>query len=178
MNSYNSCVLWFTGLSGAGKSTLAHTIEEELYQLGFRTFVLDADNVRQDICSDLDFSVIDRRQNIRCIAETVKLMVEAGLIVITAFISLFRDERDRACNLLAEEDFVEIYCAAPLEVCESSDVRGLYVRVRAGEVKEFTGISSPYEPPLNPELIVDTQMPLQHCVEQVIKILCGRGLQN
>lgn len=178
MNGHHSCVLWFTGLSGAGKSTLAHAVEEELYRRGCRTFVLDGDNVRHGLCADLGFSVKDRQENIRRIAEAAKLMVEAGLIVITAFISPFRNDRDRARSLFADGDFVEIYCAAPLEVCESRDVKGLYARARAGEVKEFTGISSPYEPPLNPELIVDTQMPLQHCVEQVIEILRGRGLQS
>ena len=133
-------------------------------------------NLRHGLFADLGFSVADRQENIRRIGETAKLMVEAGLIVITAFISPFRDDRDRARSLFAEGDFIEIYCSAPLEVCESRDVKGLYARARSDEVKDFTGISSPYEPPLNPELVVDTQMPLDQCIVNIMGLLRARGL--
>lgn len=174
-NGHHAALLWFTGLSGAGKSTLAHAVEEALHQEGCGTFVLDGDNVRHGLCSDLGFADEDRRENIRRIAETGKLMVEAGVIVLTAFISPFRADRDRARGLFPHGDFIEIFCAAPLEVCEGRDVKGLYKRARAGEVKEFTGISSPYEPPKNPELVIETgSMPLEACVEQVLTYLRSR----
>lgn len=177
LNGHRSVVVWFTGLSGSGKSTLAHAVEEELHQANCRTFVLDGDNVRHGLCSNLGFSVDDRRENIRRIAEAAKLMAEAGVIAMTAFISPFRDDRDRARSLFPHGDFIEIYCDAPLEVCESRDVKGLYKKARAGEVKEFTGISSPYEPPVNQELTVDTGcQPLEHCVAQVMGLLRERGL--
>ncbi|SDY85917.1 adenylyl-sulfate kinase [Nitrosomonas sp. Nm33] len=175
LNNHRSAALWFTGLSGAGKSTLAHAVEEELYHLGCRTFVLDGDNVRHGLCSDLGFSAEDRTENIRRIAETAKLLTEAGVIALTAFISPFRSDRERARNLFSHGDFIEIYCQAPLELCEKRDVKGLYRRARAGEVKEFTGISSPYEPPLNPELVVATDsLPLEDCVAQVLTMLRAR----
>ena len=177
LNQHRSALLWFTGLSGAGKSTLAHAVEERLHADGCRTFVLDGDNVRFGLCSDLGFSEEDRRENIRRIAETGKLMVEAGVIAMTAFISPFREDRLRARGLFPHGDFIEIYCATPLEVCEQRDVKGLYRRARAGEVKEFTGISSPYEPPLKPELVVNTgAASLEACVDQVVDFLIARGV--
>ena len=176
-NGHRSAVIWLTGLSGSGKSTLAHAVEEQLHQAGCRTFVLDGDNVRHGLCSNLGFSNEDRHENIRRIAEAAKLMVESGVIAMTAFISPFREDRERARSLFAHGDFIEIYCAAPLAVCESRDVKGLYARARAGEVKEFTGISSPYEPPLRPELVVQTgSQELQSCVAQVMDLLRARGL--
>ncbi|WP_131111871.1 adenylyl-sulfate kinase [Sulfuricystis thermophila] len=172
LNGHKSCVLWFTGLSGAGKSTLAHAVEERLHQFGCRTFVLDGDNVRHGLCSDLGFSEADRKENIRRIGEVAKLMMEAGLIVMTAFISPFRADREAVRNLMPHGDFLEIYCQASLEVCEARDVKGLYKKARAGEIKNYTGISSPYEPPLTPELIVDTgRQQLGDCVRQVIDVL-------
>ena len=176
-NGHRAAVLWFTGLSGAGKSTLAHAVEEQLHQAGCRTFVLDGDNVRHGLCSNLGFSNDDRRENIRRIAEVAKLMMESGVIAITAFISPFRDDRQRARELFPEGDFIEVYCAAPLAVCESRDVKGLYARARAGEVKEFTGITSPYEPPITPELVIDTGSDSLHvCADQVLTLLRSRGL--
>ena len=176
-NGHRSSVVWFTGLSGSGKSTLAHAVEEEFHQRGCRTFVLDGDNVRHGLCRNLGFSVEDRRENIRRIAEAAKLMTEAGVIAMTAFISPFRDDREKARSLFPHGDFIEIYCAAPLEVCESRDVKGLYKKARAGEVKEFTGISSPYEAPVKPELTVDTAgQPLEDCVAQVMALLRERGV--
>ena len=155
-NGHKSCVLWFTGLSGAGKSTLAHAVEEELHQRGCRTFVLDGDNVRHGLSSNLGFSEEDRQENIRRIGESAKLMLEAGLIVMTAFISPFRADREAVRSLMPHGDFLEIYCKADLEVCESRDVKGLYQKARAGVIKNYTGIDSPYEEPGNPELVVDT----------------------
>jgi len=176
-NGHHSAILWFTGLSGAGKSTLAHAVEERLYQLGCRTYVLDGDNVRHGLCGDLGFSAADRSENIRRIGEVGKLMIDAGVITLTAFISPFRADRERVRGMMMHGEFIEIYCHCPVEVCESRDVKGLYQRARAGEVKEFTGISSPYEAPLNPELIIDTaNQPLADCVEQVLDYLKGRGL--
>jgi len=175
-NGHRSVILWFTGLSGAGKSTLAHAIEEQLHQLGARTFVFDGDNVRHGLCSDLGFSDADRQENIRRIGEMSKLIVEAGVIALTAFISPFRADRDRV-RTLAGDDFIEIYCRSSVDVCESRDVKGLYARARAGEIKAFTGISSPYEEPEKPELIVDTgSRPLDECVEQVLGYLDGVGV--
>jgi adenylylsulfate kinase len=174
INNHKSAILWFTGLSGAGKSTLAHAVEEELHQ---RTFVLDGDNVRHGLCGDLSFSVEDRTENIRRISEVAKLMLEAGVITLTAFISPFREERDKARKIAPHGDFFEIYCRAPIEVCEQRDVKGFYKKARRGEIKEFTGISSPYEEPLNPELAVDTgSRPLEECVEQVFEMLEARGV--
>lgn len=169
LNTHNSFVLWFTGLSGSGKSTLAHAVEEELYKSGYRTFVLDGDNIRQGLCRDLGFSIEDRKENIRRIAETAKLMTEAGVVAMTAFISPFIEDRAEARKLFPAGDFFEIYCKATLEVCESRDVKGLYQKARAGEVRNFTGISSPYEAPTEPDLVVDTgASSLGDCVTQVL----------
>lgn len=177
LNVHHSAALWFTGLSGSGKSTLAHAVEDKLYQLSCRTFVLDGDNVRQGLCSDLGFSVQDRSENIRRIGEAAKLLVESGVIAMTAFISPFRADRQRARSIFPHGDFIEIFCEASLDVCEQRDVKGLYKRARTGEVKEFTGISSPYEAPLNPELAVRTgELPLEECVAQVIEYLQQRNV--
>ncbi|MGD8592639.1 MAG: adenylyl-sulfate kinase [Gammaproteobacteria bacterium] len=177
MNNHRSAILWFTGLSGAGKSTLAHAVEEALHQRGCRTYVLDGDNVRHGLCGDLSFSVEDRTENIRRISEVAKLMLEAGVITLTAFISPFREEREKARTIAPHGDFIEIYCRAPIDVCEQRDVKGFYQKARRGEIKEFTGISSPYEEPLNPELVVDTgTQPLEDCVERVMDMLEERGI--
>jgi len=176
-NNHKSVILWFTGLSGAGKSSLAHAVEERLHQMKCRTYVLDGDNVRHGLCGDLGFSTADRTENIRRIAEVAKLFLEAGVISLTAFISPFRAEREAARKLVPHGDFLEIYCSSPIEVCEQRDVKGLYRRARAGEIKEFTGISSPYEPPLRPELTVDTgHASIEDCVETVIELLRSRGI--
>jgi len=176
-NDHKSVILWFTGLSGAGKSTLAHSVEEQLHQRGCRTFVLDGDNIRHGLCGDLGFSIDDRTENIRRIAEVAKLMMEAGVITLTAFISPFRSEREKARLIFPHGEFLEIYCRAPLEVCEQRDVKGLYARARKGEIKDFTGISSPYEEPRKPELVVDTGTePLENCTEQVLEFLSQRGV--
>jgi len=169
LNNHRSIVLWFTGLSGSGKSTLAHSLEERLLQRGCSTFVLDGDNVRHGLNSNLDFSEAGRTENIRRISEVSKLMLESGLIVMTAFISPFSKDRHEARKLITGDDFVEIYCKASLEKCESRDVKGLYKRARAGEIKNYTGIDSPYEVPDNPDLIIDTDN--QSLEDSVLSIL-------
>lgn len=174
---HRSAVLWFTGLSGAGKSTLAHAVEDELHRLGSLTTVLDGDNVRHGLCSDLTFSEEDRVENIRRVSEVAKLIVHTSTIVLTAFISPFRSDRDRAREVIGNDDFIEVHCKASLDVCENRDVKGLYEKARAGEIPHFTGISSPYEEPENPDLVVETgARPLEQCVNQVIRFLAGRGL--
>lgn len=177
MNDHKSAILWFTGLSGAGKSTLAHAVEDKLHQMKCRTFVVDGDNVRQGLCGDLGFTSEDRVENIRRIGEVAKLFTEAGVIALTAFISPFRADRDRVRALVPEGDFVEIYCAADLSVCEDRDVKGLYKKARSGEIPNFTGISSPYEAPEKPELVVDTgTKDLDACVGEVIAYLTEQGI--
>ncbi len=171
-NGHRGGLFWFTGLSGAGKSTLAHTVEEKLHQQGYRTFVLDGDNVRHGLCADLGFSEDDRKENIRRIGHMAMLYVEAGIVVLTAFISPFRADRDNV-RKIAGADFHEIYCRCSLEVCESRDVKGLYKRARAGEIPEFTGISSPYEEPEFADLTVDTESHLYSCTELVYDYVVG-----
>jgi len=170
--AHKSVILWFTGLSGAGKSTLAHAIEKALFEQNCRTFVVDGDNVRHGLCHDLGFSDTDRQENIRRIGEMSKLFLDAGVIVLTAFISPFQADRQRVRNLVKENEFIEIYCKAELNVCEKRDVKGLYAKARRGEIKDFTGISSPYEPPQQPELILDTGVEtLDACVVKVLDYL-------
>jgi adenylylsulfate kinase len=176
-NQHKSVVLWFTGLSGSGKSTLAHAVEEQLFQLGLNTFVLDGDNVRHGLNKDLGFSIQDRKENIRRISEAAKLILEAGIITLTAFISPFKEERALARTLMPHGDFIEIHCYCPLEICEQRDIKGLYKRARNGEIKDFTGISSPYEAPVNPELKLDTQkLSLEQSVDKVISLLKARHI--
>jgi adenylylsulfate kinase len=176
-NGHRGAIVWFTGLSGSGKSTLAHAVEETLHQRGCHTFVLDGDNVRHGLCGDLGFSSKDREENIRRIGEMAKLYMEAGVIALTAFISPYRADRERVRGIVGHGDFIEIYCDAPIEVCEARDVKGMYKKARAGLISEFTGISSPYEVPKNPELIVNTSgSELEACVQQVIGEMVQRGL--
>ncbi|MFP4609681.1 MAG: adenylyl-sulfate kinase [Thiohalophilus sp.] len=177
LHHHKSAVLWFTGLSASGKSTLAHAVEKELYARGCHSFVLDGDNVRHGLCSDLSFSIEDRHENIRRIANVAKLFIEAGVIVLTAFISPLRQDREIARNLMPHGDFLEIYCDAPVEVCEKRDPKGLYQKAREGKIPEFTGISSPYEAPLKPELHLNTaEQPLEESVQAVIGLLSERGI--
>jgi len=172
LNKHKSAIIWFTGLSGAGKSTLAHASEDYLHKQGIRTFVLDGDNIRRGLCKDLGFSDADREENIRRIGEVSKLLMDAGVITLTAFISPFRKDRQIARELVNKGDFIEIYCKAPLEVCEDRDPKGLYKKARAGEIPEFTGISSPYEEPEYPELVIDTSKnSVEECVNQIINYL-------
>jgi len=179
LNKHRSVIIWFTGLSGSGKSTLAHSVEERLYKLGCRTIVLDGDNVRHGLSSNLTFSDDDRKENIRRIGEAAKLMMEAGVITMTAFISPFKKDRNLVRQLLPQGDFIEIYCNASLEICESRDVKGLYKRARAGEIKSYTGIDSPYEAPSNPELVIDIESEsLEESVSKVIDFLKSKEIIN
>lgn len=176
LNKHKSIILWFTGLSGVGKSTLAHAVEDYLHKKGIRTYVLDGDNIRQGLCKDLGFSDADRTENIRRIGEVSKLMLDAGIVVMTAFISPFKADRQIVRELVNQGDFIEIYCKAPLSVCEQRDTKGLYKKARAGEIPEFTGISSPYEEPDKPEIVLNTaNNNIEECVESVQKYLkkCG-----
>ena len=176
-NQHQSIVIWFTGLSGSGKSTLAHVLEEKLFKKRCSTYVLDGDNIRHGLNSNLDFSDNDRKENIRRIGEVCKLMLEAGIIVMTAFISPFREDRSQVRKLMPKGDFIEIYCKASLEVCEGRDVKGLYKRARAGEIKNYTGIDSPYEIPKNPELIIDTDKEsLEESVSKIFSFLESKGV--
>ena len=174
---HRSAILWFTGLSGSGKSTLANAVNAALFERGLATYVLDGDNVRHGLCKDLGFSDADREENIRRIGEVAKLFLDAGVIVLTAFVSPFRGDRDKARVLVEAGDFFEIFCAADLDVCESRDPKGLYAKARSGAIKEFTGISSPYEAPDTPELKIDTgAQELAQSVEVVIKALQDKGV--
>jgi adenylylsulfate kinase len=163
-------VLWFTGLSGSGKSTLADRLEQELHQKGFKTYLLDGDNIRHGLNNNIDFSEEGRKENIRRIGEVAKLFTDAGIIVLTAFISPFREDRDRVRAMLGAGEFIEIHVDCPLEVCEQRDVKGLYAKARRGEIPNFTGISSPFEPPLQAEITVHTdQNDLESCVNQILE---------
>ena len=176
-NCHKSAVVWFTGLPSSGKSTVAHAVEEKLYQMGCRTFVLDGDNVRHGLCSDLGFSADDRVENIRRIGEVSKLFVEAGIIVLTAFISPFQADRHRVRQLVGDDDFVEVYCDCPIDVCELRDPKGHYQKARSGIIKEFTGISSPYEPPAGCELVLKTSVDSpEECARQVIDFFVCRSI--
>jgi adenylylsulfate kinase len=170
-------VLWFTGLSGAGKTTLATSVEEALHQEGYATYVLDGDNVRQGLNRDLAFSPADRTENIRRVGEVAKLFADAGVLVSTAFISPYREDRDAVRDMMNRPgDFVEIFVSCPLGVCEERDPKGLYERARAGEIENFTGIDAPYQDPEDPEIVVDThEHTVKQCVDQVLGYLREEG---
>jgi adenylylsulfate kinase len=172
-----SANLWFTGLSGSGKSTLAHAIEERLHLMGCRTYVFDGDNVRHGLCGDLSFSPEDRTENLRRIAEMVNLFLDAGVLSLTAFISPIEADRTMVKEIIGHENIIEVYCNCPLEICEERDVKGLYKKARAGEIKNYTGISSPYEAPVNPDIDINTgTLPLRECVNIIIDDLRERGI--
>jgi adenylylsulfate kinase len=174
---HRSAILWFTGLSGAGKSTLANAVNSALFEQGLACYVLDGDNIRHGLCKDLGFSDTDREENIRRIGEVAKLFVDAGVVALTAFVSPFKADRDKVRALVPTGDFIEIHCAADLGVCEQRDTKGLYAKARAGEIKEFTGISSPYEAPDAPELRVDTgNQTLEESVAYVLSYLQAEGV--
>lgn len=154
MHKHKGAVLWFTGLSASGKSTISHMVEKKLHDMGCSTYVLDGDNVRHGLCGDLGFSSKDRIENIRRIGEMVNLFVDAGIIALTAFISPFRADRDRVRDIVGADRFIEIFVDCPLEECMRRDPKGIYAKARRGEIKHFTGISSPYEPPVNPEMVI------------------------
>mgnify|MGYP000082390018 FL=1 len=177
LHKHRSVVIWFTGLSGSGKSTLAHVLEEKLFNQGSNTYVLDGDNIRHGLNSNLNFSDIDRKENIRRIGEVSKLMLDAGLIVMTAFISPFKDDRDEVRRLIPKGDFIEVYCKASLKTCEERDVKGFYKLARAGKIEQYTGINSPYEIPENPELIIDTDLEeLDESASKIYDFLKNRAI--
>ncbi len=168
----NAKVIWFTGLSGSGKSTIASALHKRLTSENVPSYVLDGDNIRLGINSDLDFSDSARTENIRRISEIAKLFVDAGLLVITSFISPFIKDRQSARDIIGKQDFIEIYVDCPLEVCEQRDVKGLYARARKGEIKQFTGIDSPYEAPLKADIIVKSnEFTVDECVDQILTVL-------
>ncbi|MEZ4779884.1 MAG: adenylyl-sulfate kinase [Flavobacteriaceae bacterium] len=151
-----SFLVWFTGLSGSGKSTLANALEQTLVEKGFHTYILDGDNIRSGLNKNLSFSAEDRTENIRRIAEVAHLMIDAGLIVLSAFVSPYRKDREQVKHIVKEENFIEVFVNTPIEACEKRDVKGLYAKARAGEIKDFTGVSAPYEAPTNPDIEIDT----------------------
>jgi adenylylsulfate kinase len=172
LNGHKSCVLWFTGLSGAGKSTLANAIDYELFKQGFRSYVLDGDNIRHGLNKDLRFGNSDRKENIRRIGEVAKLFVDSGLIVLTAFISPFREDREIVRRMFTNEEFIEIFLNCPINVCENRDPKGLYKKARQGEIPDFTGITSPYEIPDYPEIIIETNdTSIEQSIQQVLTYL-------
>lgn len=174
--SQKPAVIWFTGLSGSGKSTLADALEQHLFARGMQTYLLDGDNVRHGLCRDLGFSLADRAENIRRVGEAAKLMVDAGLIVLVSLVSPLKADRAVVRDLLAPGEFFEVHVNTPLAVCETRDPKGLYQKARRGEIKEFTGISSPYEVPDNPEAVVDTSLPIAACLTQLTRELERRGI--
>ena len=176
-NGHKSRVIWFTGLSGSGKSTVANATEKLLHDMGLHTYILDGDNVRMGLNKDLGFSPEDRTENIRRITEVAKLFADAGSIVLTAFISPYREDRDNARTIIGDNDFIEIFISADLSVCESRDPKGLYKKARAGEIKGFTGIDAPYEDPINPELVVETdKYNIEECAQIVVKYLIDQSI--
>ncbi|WP_078546817.1 adenylyl-sulfate kinase [Litchfieldia alkalitelluris] len=177
LNNHQSFVLWFTGLSGSGKSTVANAVASKLHELSARTYVLDGDNIRHGLNKDLGFSDNDRKENIRRIGEVSKLFVDSGQVVLTAFISPFQEDRALVRGLLDESEFIEVFVKCPIEECEVRDPKGLYVKARQGIIPEFTGISSPYEEPTQPEVTIETnKFSIEECVEQVISYLKEKEL--
>mgnify|MGYP001164049250 CR=1 FL=1 len=178
MRGHKGMVLWFTGLSGSGKSTLANALNDYLHKQGLSTFILDGDNIRHGLCKDLGFSDKDREENIRRIGEVANLFMNAGIITITAFVSPFQTDRDKVRKIIGN-DFIEVFCAANLEVCEQRDTKGLYKKARLGEINDFTGISSPYEIPSNPEITVNTgTLNLSESVEKIVNFLTEKDRIN
>ncbi|RUM41568.1 MAG: adenylyl-sulfate kinase [Desulfocapsa sp.] len=176
-NGRLSINLWFTGLSGSGKSTLAHAVEQRLHLMGCRTYVFDGDNVRHGLCGDLGFSLEDRSENMRRIAEMIGLFLDSGVISLTAFISPLKADRDKVKEIIGSENLLEVYCNCPLEICEERDVKGLYKKAREGKIENYTGISSPYEVPDNPDIELDTgTLPLRDCVNKIVNELRERGI--
>ncbi|WP_413735130.1 adenylyl-sulfate kinase [Sodalis sp. RH21] len=174
LHGHQGTVLWFTGLSGSGKSTLAGALEQALHQLGVSTYLLDGDNVRHGLCRDLGFNDADRRENIRRVGEVARLMVDAGLVVLTAFISPHRSERAMVRDLLPAGRFIEIYVDTPLAICEARDPKGLYKKARAGELRDFTGIDSVYEAPERPDIHLDGQQLVTHLTRHLLDVLRSR----
>lgn len=177
MNRHRGFTLWFTGLSASGKSTLASALEQALYERGYHTYILDGDNIRHGLNKNLGFSPEDREENIRRIGEVAKLFRDAGIINMTAFISPYIQDRQLARGLGAPEDFIEVFVDCPVEVCEARDPKGMYKKAREGAIKEFTGVSAPYEAPENPEIRLRTdELSVEQCVRRILEYLVGKGL--
>lgn len=169
---HHSKVIWFTGLSGSGKSTLANELSKMLFKQDIKVFVLDGDNTRLGINKDLGFSLEDRKENIRRVAELAKLFLDSGTVVITSFISPITSDREMARKIIGEPDFIEIFIDCPIDVCETRDIKGLYAKARSGQIKNFTGIDSPYERPDNPSLIIDTSThSIEYCIEKILQTI-------
>ena len=165
-------LIWFTGLSGAGKSTLAIALEKNLFDRGFKTYLLDGDNVRQGLNKDLSFDDAARVENIRRVSEVAKLMIDSGVIVLSAFITPFHDDRERVKNLVGASNYIEVFAEAPLEVCEQRDVKGIYKKARKGEIKNFTGIDSPFEVPVNPDIVIPTsKLNIEESIEKLLRFI-------
>ncbi len=176
LNKHRSGVIWFTGLPASGKSTIAHFLEKELFDRGIRAYVLDGDNIRHGLCGDLGFSREDRRENLRRIAEVCRLMVDAGLLVLAAFVSPYREDRRYVRERVGDGAFFEIYVKCSPETCEKRDPKGLYRRAREGKIQGFTGVNAPYEEPEAPDLILDTEEDdLETCVQKVLRMLSEKG---
>ncbi len=177
INGHKACTVWLTGLSGSGKSTIAVDLEKRLWERGIRAYILDGDNIRHGLNKNLGFSPADRTENIRRIGEVAKLFTEAGVVALTAFISPYRADRDQVRTIMADGDFVEVHVDCPVEVCEQRDVKGLYKKARAGEIKEFTGISAPYEEPTKPELTINTAgQSVEDSAKQILAYLEKQGI--
>ena len=177
LNGHRGCTVWLTGLSGSGKSTIAVALEKELWGRDVRAYILDGDNIRHGLNKNLGFSPTDRTENIRRIGEVAKLFTDGGMVALTAFISPYRADRDQVRALMKPGDFIEVFVECPVETCEARDVKGLYKKARAGEIPEFTGVSAPYEPPLQPELVIRTgDQSVEASVAQVLRCLEQRGL--
>jgi len=177
LNGHKSLVLWFTGLPSSGKSTIAHALEKKFYDLKVRTYTLDGDNVRHGLCSDLGFFPEDRAENLRRIAEVIKLFLDAGIVVLCAFVSPCKKDREMVKKIVGNENFVEIYCRCPVEVCKKRDLKGFYEKAEKGEIKNYTGVSAPYEEPENPDLILDTHLlTVEESVEKVLNFVIDKIL--
>ncbi len=175
LNGHRALCIWFTGLPSSGKSTIAHSVEKELYKLGIRTYTLDGDNVRHGLCSDLGFSPEDRAENLRRITEMIKLFLDAGLVVLSAFVSPYEKDRKRIKEAIGAENFILVYCKCPVEVCEKRDPKGMYQKAKKGEIKNYTGVSAPYEEPENPDLVLETHfLTIEESVQKVLSLIKSR----
>jgi adenylylsulfate kinase len=177
LNNHKSVLVWFTGLPGSGKSTISHELEYRLFRQNIKTYVLDGDNVRQGLCRDLGFSADDRRENLRRVGETARLLVDAGILTIAAFASPYGKDRHMVRQMFAPGDFIEVYLKCDVTVCEARDPKGLYKKARRGEIKNFTGISDPYEPPDNPEIVLETdRMSIDESLEMIMGYMRNKGI--
>lgn len=178
-NEYKSCLLWFTGLSASGKSTIAHALDRKLHLTGIHSYVLDGDNIRHGLNKDIGLSPEDRKENIRRVSEVSKLFIDAGLIVLAAFIAPYRDDRQRARNFLKEGQFIEVFVKCQFEECERRDPKGIYKKAREGKITNLTGLAAPYEEPENPEIILETdKITIDECVSKLIHYLVDKGYIN